>query len=111
VHVVVRGDPAQDDTAGQDGRGGQLRGETEQDCPLLMGSKSRGAQTCGQVSRLIVKAGLPPDGFAAPGEVVPLPGDQPVEFCSCYPAVTRAGDVTAVPADASPGGRPRRPAG
>ena len=100
MHVVVRGDLAQDDTAGQDGGGGQLRGEPDQDRPLLPGHESRGAQACGEVSRLIVGAGLPPDRFSAPGEVVPLPGDQPVEFCSCYPEVTRAGDVAAVPAPA-----------
>jgi hypothetical protein len=74
VDVVIRGDPAQDDPAGQDGSRGQLRGEPDQDRPLLLGNKSRGAQACGEVSRLVVGAGLPPDGFAAPGEVVPLPG-------------------------------------
>src|SRR6202020_1952655 len=96
--------------------GGQLRGEPDQDCPFLLGHESGSAQACGKVSRLIVAAGLPPDSFAAPGEVVPLPDDQPVEFCSCYPDVTRAADVAAVTADGSqqrpvplvpdPGGRP-----
>ena len=100
-HVSVGGDPAQHDTVGQGRRPGQLRGEPDQNRVRLPGNESRGAQACGEVSRLIVSAGLPPDGFAAPGEVVPLLGDQPVEFRSCHPDVTRAGDVAAVPADAS----------
>jgi hypothetical protein len=99
AHVGIRGDPAQDDTAGQDGGGGQLRGEPDQDCLLLLGNESRGAQACGEVSRLVVGAGMPPDCLAAPGEVVPLPGDQPVEFCSGYSEFTLAEDVAAVPAD------------
>jgi hypothetical protein len=65
------------------------------------GNESRGTQARGQVSRLVVGAGLPGDCLAASGEVVPLPGDQPVEIGSCHPNVTRAGDVAAAHADGS----------
>ena len=97
-HVSVGGDPAQHDTVGQGRRPGQLRGEPDQNRVSLPRNESRGAQACGEVGRLVVRVGRPPDGLTARGEVVPLPGDQPVEFCAGYSHVARAADVPAVPA-------------
>ena len=59
AHAGVRGDPAQDDAVGPGRVGGQLRGEPDQYRLLVFGNESRGAQARSEVSRLVVRAGLP----------------------------------------------------
>ena len=99
VHVLGGGDLPQHYAVGQHGRGRDRRGERDHDRLGGLGYEARGAEPVGQVGWFVVSVGLPFDRLAAGGEVVALPGDQPVEVGAPGFGVSRCADEPAHLAD------------